>query len=87
MVMEMQRFPLSSGEMDLESVVALSALAICLWRLCCDFDLGPFTKVACFDLAKVVEGGTTAWYGRALPVPVVAKPFDSWLRGPFDLGI
>jgi hypothetical protein len=44
-------------------------------------------KVACFDLAKAVEGGMEWRYGRALPVPLVARPSDAWLRGPFDLEI
>jgi hypothetical protein len=34
-----------------------------LWWLCCNFNSGPFMKVACFDLAKAVEGGT----GRIRP--------------------
>jgi hypothetical protein len=59
--------------------VTLSALALCLWWLCYDFDSGPFTKVACFDPVK----GGGEWYGRALPVPLV----DVWLQGPFDLEI
>jgi hypothetical protein len=52
-----------------------------LW-LCYDFDFGPFTKVAEFDLAKAVEGGKAGWYAQVLPVPS-----DAWLRGLFDLEI
>jgi hypothetical protein len=71
--MEMQQFPLSSHEMDLRSVVDLSALVLLLQQLYCDFDLRPFMKVACFDLAIALEGSTVAWYMRDLPVLVVAR--------------
>jgi hypothetical protein len=57
--MEMHRFRIS------DMWVTLSTLDLCLWQLCYDFDSGPFTKVASFDLAKAVEGGTAGWYGRA----------------------
>jgi hypothetical protein len=67
--------------------VNLSPLALCLRQLCYDFDSGPFTNDAGFDLAKAVEGGTARRYGRALPVLVVARPSYSWLRGLIDLGI
>jgi hypothetical protein len=30
-------------------------------------------------------GGMGARYGRALPIPVLTRPFDAWLRGLFDL--
>jgi hypothetical protein len=38
--------------------------------------IGSFTKVAWFDLTKVVAGGMYAWY----------DPSDAWLCGLFDLG-
>jgi hypothetical protein len=61
--------------------------ALYLWRLCYDFDTGPFTKVTCFDLAKALEGGTAGWYGQALPVPLVARPSEACLQDLFDLGL
>jgi hypothetical protein len=33
---------------------------------------------------KAVEGGMARRYRKALPVPLVAKPSDAWLQGPFD---
>jgi hypothetical protein len=47
----------------------------------------PFTKVAWIDIMEAVAGGTAAWYGCALPVPLVAKPSGAWLCGLFDSGI
>jgi hypothetical protein len=60
MVMEMQRFPSPQAKCISDLWVPLSALALCLRQLGCDFDLGLFMKVACFDQTKAVEGGTTA---------------------------
>jgi hypothetical protein len=52
--------------------------------LCCELYMGPFMKVAWFDLAKVVASGASGRYVRALPVPMVVKASNRPLRGFFD---
>jgi hypothetical protein len=65
--------------------VALSVVSLCLWRLCCKLYIGALMKIAWVDPTEAVEGGTAARYGRALPVLVLTKASDAWLRGLFDL--
>jgi hypothetical protein len=56
-------------------------------RLRSELYTGPFTKVAYVDLMEAVVAGMAARYGRALPVPLLAKASLAWIRGLFDLGI
>jgi hypothetical protein len=77
--------PLSSHKMDLRSVQLFLWRLSCLRRLCCKLYIGASTKVAWINLTKMVVGGMGARYGRALPIPVLTRPFDAWLRGLFDL--
>jgi hypothetical protein len=48
--------------------------------------MGPFTKVAQFDMAKAVAHGMAGRYGWAVPIRMVVKPCDALLCGLFDLG-
>jgi hypothetical protein len=69
----------------LDLCVTLSARFLYLWWLCYKLYTSAFTKVSWVDLTEAAAGGTAAQYGRALPIPVLARASDAWLRGLFDL--
>lgn len=49
--------------------------------------IGVFTKVAPFDPAKAVLGGTSARYGQAPPIPAVVNTSGVPSSTPVDLGV
>jgi hypothetical protein len=55
------------------------------WRLWCSLYICIFTKVVPFDLGKVVVPSMGVSYGRAAAVPMLAKLFDAYFRGLFNL--
>jgi hypothetical protein len=88
MVEVMERFTLSSDENGSH----MCGYLFLLWLSVCGGSIVILTLVSLrkllgFDPAKAVEGGTAGWYMRALPVPVVARPSNAWLRGLFDFEI
>ena len=62
-------------------------MAALLQRLGVSKYIGVFTKVAPFDLAKAVQGGTGARYRQAPPVPAVVNTYGIPSLTPVDLGV
>ena len=83
MVMAAAQQWISSPQMCVDGFLEWRRVCGGFWR---ELYMGPFTKVAWFDLAKVVECGTAGRYGRTPAVPMLVNTADAPLRGLFDLG-